>query len=231
MNKEELFVKFMMLLFLTIIVLPLGLLLLSGNILWIEGWILNVWIIIFSISMLFYMYFKDPALLIERIKSHSDEVLKPWDKLWMNSSYIIFILWLIIMPLDGERFKWSFEFTLYMKVIGILLLMAAFYFLYKATVTNTYMSSVVRIQEDRQQTVIDSGVYSIVRHPMYLGAIIMAFGASLLLGSLIGIGISCLVIIMVMYRVVEEEKILIDGLKDYREYIKKVKYRIIPFVW
>lgn len=231
MSKKELLFKFIVLNILTLVVFPIALIFISGNLYWIEGWILNVWIILFCLSISYYMYVKDRDLLIERLKSHRDEDLKLWDKFWMNSSYLILIVWLFIMPLDGERFKWSVEFPLYMKVVGVLLLIGAFYFLYMATATNTYMSSVVRIQEERKQELIDTGVYNIVRHPMYLGAILMAFGASMLLGSFVGIGVSCIVIIMVMYRVTREEKLLIHGLEGYVDYTHRVKYRIIPYIW
>lgn len=228
---REIKLKFLGVLVMSLIVLPFMILYLAGDFYWTEGWLLNIWIFMMVGSVLSYMYSKDQNLLIERLKSHKYDGLKIWDVLWMNSSYIILVVWLLIMPLDAHRFKWSPEFPLAVKVIAGICLMVAYHYLYKSVETNTYLSSVVRIQDERGQVVIDSGVYGVVRHPMYLGAVLMAFGASGLLGSIFGVSVSMLVVLMVIFRINKEEKVLLEGLEGYKDYMIKVKYRLIPLVW
>ena len=118
-----------------------------------------------------------------------------------------------------------------LKILGGLLLLPSLYFLYKANATNTYLSTAVRIQSERGHKVIQTGVYSFVRHPMYLGAILMFIGAPILLGSLFGLVTSIFIVILLMFRIIGEEKMLLEDLEGYGEYMKKVRYRLIPLFW
>ena len=113
---------------------------------------------------------------------------------------------------------------------GGVLLIPALFLIYRATVDNTYLSR-GRIQEDRKQQVISTGVYGFVRHPLYLGCVLLLVGAPLLLGSVVGSIISALGAITLVVRILGEEKMMMEELEGYREYQKKVKYRLIPFVW
>lgn len=106
------------------------------------------------------------------------------------------------------------------------------FLIYRSTVENTYLSTLVRIQTDRQQHVISTGVYSFVRHSLYLGCMFMALGAPLLLGSIYyGLIIGMIALFLVVGRIIGEEKILADELEGYQAYRKKVKYRLIPYIW
>jgi protein-S-isoprenylcysteine O-methyltransferase Ste14 len=89
----------------------------------------------------------------------------------------------------------------------------------------------VRIQDERKQYVISTGVYGFVRHPLYLGCLLMLVGAPLLVGSLYGIIIALIGLIGLVGRITGEEKMLVDELDGYEEYRKKVKFRLIPLVW
>jgi protein-S-isoprenylcysteine O-methyltransferase Ste14 len=96
-------------------------------------------------------------------------------------------------------------------------------------IQNRYASRVIEIQES--QKLIDTGLYSVVRHPMYLAAIILYLSSSLVLGSLYALIPMMLLPFLLGFRVINEEKVLVTGLPGYEEYRKKVKYRIIPFIW
>ncbi len=109
--------------------------------------------------------------------------------------------------------------------------MPAFYLIYQATVENTYLSTLVRIQTDRNQRVISTGVYAFVRHPLYLGCLLMMLGAPLLLGSVYGLFIALIGLILLAGRIVGEEEMLTDELEGYKEYKKKVIYRLVPLIW
>ncbi len=135
------------------------------------------------------------------------------------------------MPLDARRFAWTPPLSLALKAAGGALLLASAFFLFRAFHDNTFLSPLVRIQAERKQRVVSTGVYALVRHPMYLGAILMFVGAPLLLGSAIGIGVAAAMTLLLAFRVVGEERVLTDELEGYAEYRKKVRYRLVPLVW
>ncbi|WP_081357558.1 methyltransferase family protein [Neomoorella thermoacetica] len=96
---------------------------------------------------------------------------------------------------------------------------------------NTFVSPLVRIQTERKQQVISTGVYGFVRHPMYLGGVLLFVGTPLLLGSKYGVIIGLLMALLLAGRIIGEERMLANELEGYIEYKKKVKYRLIPYVW
>ncbi len=102
---------------------------------------------------------------------------------------------------------------------------------FRSYTDNTFLSPLVRIQEDRKQRVVSTGVYGFVRHPMYLGGILMFLGTPLLLGSSLGVIAGLALTILLMARVAGEEKMLAGELEGYRKYMQKVRYRLFPFLW
>ncbi len=215
----------------TLVVFPAVVLGLSGDWLWPEGWIFGLWFAAMVLFSQVYLYWRDPALLAERAQLPGSQNQKTWDKYLLTAVYFIAILWLVIMPLDAKRFGWSPAFPLWLKVVGGVLLIPALYLIERTTIENTFLSSLVRIQTERKQRVISTGVYSFVRHPLYLGCLLMMLGAPLLLGSLYGLILSLIGFILVAGRIVGEEKMLVNELEGYEDYKEKVKYRLVPFVW
>lgn len=215
----------------TTLFFPTLILLLAGNWRWVEGWIFSLWMVVMILFSMFYLYLKDPALLMERTKRPGSENQKTWDKYLLLAIFVIAILWLVMLPLDAERFHWSPAFPLWLKVLGGLALIPALYLIERATIDNTFLSTMVRIQNERKQRVITTGAYSFVRHPLYLGCTLMMLGAPLLVGSVVGLVITVLGSIVLAGRIVGEEKMLLEELDGYADYKKKVKYKLIPFIW
>jgi len=135
------------------------------------------------------------------------------------------------MPLDAKRYGWTEYFPLWLKFVGGIFLLISFFFFSRSYAENTFVSPLIRIQKERGQQVITTGVYSIVRHPMYLGGALLFIGAPLLLGSLFGIAAGLLVVFLLVGRIIGEEKMLEDELEGYAEYKRKVRYRLIPYIW
>ncbi len=210
---------------------PVVTLLLAGNWRWVEGWIFALWFVVMILFSIVYLYWKDPTLLTERTKAPGSENQKSWDKYLMISILAIALLWLVVLPLDAERFHWSPVFPLGLKIVGGVALLPALYLIERATIDNTYLSAMVRIQGERKQRVITTGVYGFVRHPLYLGCMLLMFGAPLLVGSVYGLIISFIGSLALVGRIIGEEKMLVEELEGYEEYKNKVKYRLIPFVW
>ncbi len=224
-EKKIIFASLFLLLF------PAFILILSGDFLWIEGWIFSVWFIFLCYTTIFYLYRRDPALLEERFRQPGSSNEEDWDRYVVYGIAIIFTIWIIIMPLDAKRFGWSPTFPIWLELIGIAMLVGSFFLFFRSYTDNTYLSPLVRIQDDRGQEVISTGVYGFVRHPMYLGATLMLIGTPLLLGSLYGLLLGFAGMILLMIRILGEEEMLTRRLDGYRDYKQKVRYRLIPFVW
>jgi len=214
-----------------LLVFPVILFALAGDWRWTEAWVCSVIFLAMCYGTLVYLYFHDPALLQERFGSPIQETQKPWDKVLLSLFFVEFIVWWSIMPLDARRFKWSPEFPFWVKAIGTLLLIAAVYIVFEALKENTFAAPVVKMQKERGQKVISTGLYAIVRHPMYAGAVLLFISAPLLLGSVVGLMLGVVLVVTIGARSLGEEAMLKEELEGYRDYMQKVKWRIIPFVF
>src|SRR5260370_4291313 len=215
----------------TAIVFPAAILLLVGEWGWVEGWLFGLWFDAMVLSNMIYLYRYDPALLAERSRAPGSGNQKRWDAYVLTLIYIIALVWLVIMPLDARRFGWSPAFPVWLKALGGVALLPALFLIFRATAENTFLSTLFRIKTDRKQHVISTGVYGFVRHPLYLGCLLMMIGAPLLLGSVYGFIIGFIGVIAVVGRIIGEENMLVNELEVDDEYKKKVTYRLVPCVW
>jgi protein-S-isoprenylcysteine O-methyltransferase Ste14 len=230
-EKNKLTAGRMILMAIYILIFPMLVLFLSGDWLWIEGWIFDIWYIALCATAIVYLYRKDPALLAERYKQPGTANQKGWDRYIVYGLALGFIFWIIIMPLDAKRYGWSPDFPLWLKTIGGIVLIPSSFLFFRSYADNTFVSPLVRIQTERRQRVVSTGVYGFVRHPMYLAGILLFIGTSLLLGSLYGLLIGVLLSFLLIARIIGEERMLVKELEGYADYRKKVKYRLIPFIW
>ncbi|BAZ14923.1 putative protein-S-isoprenylcysteine methyltransferase [Calothrix sp. NIES-4071] len=214
-----------------VLMLPALFLLISGDLFWLEGWIFIAWLMTIFISTIIYLYQKDPALLVERFRRPGTGNEKVWDVYLYYLLVILFAIWIIIMPLDAKRYEWTTNFPFFVKFFGFIALLKSFFFIYRSFTDNTFLSPLVRIQTERNQQVVSTGVYGFVRHPMYLGAILLFIGTPMLLGSKYGVFISIIMSFTLVVRIFGEEKMLVEELAGYEDYKNQVKYRLIPFIW
>jgi protein-S-isoprenylcysteine O-methyltransferase Ste14 len=183
-------------------------------------------------SLLFdnlYLHKKDPALLEERYRKPGAGNQEGWDRYVVYGHVVGFFIWIIIMPLDAKRFGWSPVSPIWLNVLGATALVGSFFFFFRSFTDNTILSPLVRIQEVRMQRVVSTGVYGFVRHPMYLGVILMFIGVPLLLGSIYGLLAALALTILLLARILGEERMLTKDLEGYKEYMQKVRYRLVPF--
>ncbi len=214
-----------------ILIFPALVLILSGDWHWVEGWIFDIWFTALCATVIIYLYLKDPALLAERYKQPGAANEKGWDRYVVYGLGLGFVLWIVIMPLDAKRYGWSPDFPLWLAIIGGILLIPSSFLFFRAYADNTFVSALVRIQSERRQRVVSTGVYGFIRHPMYLGGILLFIGVPLLLGSVYGFLIGVLISFLLIARILGEERMLVKELEGYADYKKKVKYRLIPFIW
>jgi protein-S-isoprenylcysteine O-methyltransferase Ste14 len=209
-----------------------GLLLwLSGDWYWVEGWIFGVWFIVLCATCIVWLYRKDPALLAERYRKPGTGGQSRGDKLIVYGVVVGFVLWIVVPPLDAHRFAWTPRLPCCLEPGGAALLLIAAFFLFRSFTDNTFLSPLVRIQQERRQHVVSTGVYRFVRHPMYLGASLMFVGAPLLLGSTAGLVLGMALSMLLAVRILGEEKLLARDLDGYEEYCRRVRYRVLPFIW
>ena len=196
----------------------------AGSLSFINGWILMGILFIPMFLAGIFMMFKNPALLQSRL--NAKEKQKEQD-LVIKLSGLMFLAAFIIAGL-GFRFHW------YLLPKGIVIAASALfllaYILYAEVLReNTYLSRTIEVQEN--QTVIDTGLYSIVRHPMYSATLLLFLAMPLILGSLYSFFILLAYPFIIALRIKNEEAFLEKELAGYREYKQKVKYRLIPFIW
>lgn len=204
---------------------------LAGDARWIAGWIYSVWFLTMYAVIMIYLYRHDPDLLAERFRAPGTANQKAWDRYFLFAMVVGFLAWYAAMPLDARRYHWTHHFPVWLQTLGLIALLISLFFLYRAFTDNHYLSPLVRIQTDRKQEVVSTGVYGFVRHPMYLGAILMLLGAPMLLGSAWGIVLGLLMSLGTMGRILGEEKMLTEELEGYSDYRKRVLYRLIPHIW
>ena len=135
---------------------------------------------------------------------------------------------MLVFPVLDHRFGWS-SVPASVSVLGDALIALAFLFIFFVFKENSYGASTIQIAEG--QTVISTGPYALVRHPMYAGALVMLIGTPLALGSWWGLFAILLILPVLIWRLLDEERFLRQNLAGYAEYQAKVKYRLVPFLW
>jgi len=203
---------------------------LSNDWRWVEGWIFDVWWVSFIAALFLRLHYKDPALLAERMRMPGSSGESHADMAILIGIKVGFIAWMVLSPLD-VRFGWLPRPPLWCEVGGGILLLGGSFLMFRALTDNTYASQLVRIQTERGQHVIDTGVYGFVRHPMYLGASLWFVGGALLLRSVCGLLVVLAILGLLILRIFGEEKLLARDLEGYRTYREKVRYRLVPHVW
>ncbi len=171
----------------------------------------------------------DPDLLEERSKPA--ENTKKWDKTILLLSFVLTLAMYCVAGLDSGRFHWSPPFHIELNLAGGILVATGQLLFLIAQKQNHFFSSTVRIQNDRKQTVCDTGLYKFVRHPAYLGNIIQNIGFPLLLGSLWSIIPALLLSVLIILRTCLEDRLLRNELEGYQEYTAKTTCRLIPYIW
>ena len=221
---KKLFVQGIAKFLIGIVLLGVLLFLPAGTLAWPQGWRLMAALFIPMLIVGVVMMIKNPALLRKRLNAKEEEKEQ---KDVLKFSALMFLAAFIIAGLNF-RFKWIVlpDWISWAAVAMFLLS----YGLYAEVMReNAYLSRTVEVQEN--QKVIDTGLYGIVRHPMYMSTLFLFLAMPLVLGSLISFLIMLLYIPIIAKRIRNEEQVLEEGLQGYTEYKQKVKYKVIPFIW
>ncbi|MGZ6210367.1 MAG: methyltransferase family protein [Syntrophales bacterium] len=210
----------------TIVILAL-LFIPAGTLSYWQGWAYVATFIICSIAYTVYLVKYDSALLKRRTEAGISHEKEPAQKVIIFFLYVFFIALVIVPPLDF-RFGWS-KVPWYVSLFGDVLIVVSFYIFYLVSKVNTYAASNVRVEEG--QKVISTGIYGLVRHPMYVGALFLIVGTPPALGSWWALLLIPPFMLVLYFRIVNEEKVLLRDLQGYAEYCAKVRWRLIPGIF
>jgi protein-S-isoprenylcysteine O-methyltransferase Ste14 len=170
-------------------------------------------------------------LLEERLKPPVQKGQPALDRVILLLFLALFFGLLIVTPLDVFHLHLLPRPTPFVSSIGLILFCAGWWIAYLALRENAFAAPVVRHQEERHQSVVSSGVYSVVRHPMYAGGVLLLVGLPLWLESHAGAIFSLATVATVATRIILEESFLRRELPGYDDYVKRVRYRLVPFIW
>ena len=198
----------------------------AGTVYYWRAWVFLAIYIGASTPSTLYLMRHDPALLERRMKGGPTAEKQPVQRLIMWFVSIGFIALLVVPALDF-RFGWSAVPLGGIVTVDVLVL-TGFYFIFLVYRENTFGSATIEVAKDQQ--VIATGPYAIVRHPMYASALIYLFGIPLALGSYWGLVVLGAMIPFLLWRLFDEERFLAKNLTGYTEYQQRVKYRLVPFV-
>ncbi|MCR4796136.1 MAG: isoprenylcysteine carboxylmethyltransferase family protein [Ruminococcus sp.] len=222
--KKKLIINGLIKLISGFIILMLLIFLPAGTLRFLNGWLFIGLLFIPMLIMGIVLLIKNPALLEKRLNGKEKESEQ---KGVVALSGIMFLAGFVVAGLN-YRFDWWTLPDWCVIAASVVFLLS--YVMYAEVLReNTYLSRTIEVQEN--QKVIDTGLYSIVRHPMYSATILMFLAIPLILGSLIALFIFLAYPLAIALRISNEEEVLEKGLAGYSEYKKKVKYRIIPFIW
>lgn len=196
----------------------------AGTFSFFRGWLLMALLFLPMILAGFILMRKNPELLKKRL--NAKETQKEQSTV-IKASAVMFVLGFFVSGLDF-RFGWSTISGVVVIVASIVFLLS--YVLYAEVIReNKYLSRTIEVEES--QAVIDSGLYSVVRHPMYTATVFLFLSMPLILGSFWAFIVFLFYPVIIIFRIKYEEAFLTENLDGYRDYKEKVRYRLIPFVW
>ena len=196
----------------------------AGTVAYFGGWLFMAVLFLPILVMGAVLLVKAPALLEKRLQNKEQEKTQ---RGVVALSGLMFIGGFVLSALDF-RFGWS-RVPLWAMIGSAVLFLAGYGLWAEVTRENAYLSRTVEVQEG--QTVISTGLYGVVRHPMYMATLLMFLPMPLILGSFWGLLPFALYPFLIAVRILNEEKVLTAGLAGYEAYKQKVRYRLVPFIW
>jgi len=212
-----------------------GLLCVMAALLFVPAWTVDYWqawvfLAVFGVASLattLYLMEKDPKLLERRVQAGPTAEKERSQRIIQFLTSLMFIAMLVVPALD-HRFAWT-PVPSAVAIVGDMLVALGFLLIFFVYRENTFASATIEIAEG--QKVISTGMYGLVRHPMYFGGLFLLVGMPLSLGSLSGLVVYALFMPALLWRIFDEEHFLASNLPGYPEYQRKVRYRLLPHIW
>jgi protein-S-isoprenylcysteine O-methyltransferase Ste14 len=199
----------------------------AGSLTFWQGWLYLLIFLGASLVMAFYFVERDPRLVASRIGAGPAAEEGPLQKIIQALLRGLFFL-LLALPGIDHRFGWS-DLPVPMVIVGDLVVLLGFLIIFLTFKANSFASGIITLRED--QTVVSTGPYAVVRHPMYAGTVILLLGTALGLGSAWSTLLVVPVVAVFVWRLLNEEGFLLKSLPGYAAYCRKTRYRLVPLVW
>lgn len=203
----------------------------AGTLRWWRAWALLAALLVCVAATLAFIFRDRKELFNERLKLPFQKGQPLADKVLLPLLLVSFVGWMVFLPLEVFRFRLLPRPGALVSSLGLAMVAAGWWIESLAMRENPFAIAVVRHQAERHQTVIDTGIYRVVRHPMYAGAIPLLAGMALWLESYAGALLAAVPIATLIVRIAIEEHLLRRKLDGYAAYIERVPYRLIPLVW
>jgi len=200
----------------------------AGRLNWPAAWIYLVAHFLLAVAGQAWLIRIDPDLVEERGRWGANT--KAWDRWILSANVVLTLALLIVIGLDAGRFGWS-HVPWPIRLAALLGFLPGFGLPILASRANTYLASTVRIQDERGQTVVSTGPYAAIRHPMYAGMILFDLCLPVLLGSWWGLAVSGVMVAVLVLRTALEDRALQAELPGYADYAQRVPFRLIPGIW
>ena len=197
----------------------------AGTLSWKWAW----YVLLLGLFLLIVNSILLPAELIEE-RGRKKENVKKWDRILTSIIMFPTILMYFLSGLD-RRFHWTGDIPVFINIVGLAFIFIGSLLFTWSMVSNKFFSTLVRLQTDRQHTVVTEGPYKFVRHPGYLGYIIFTLATPVALGTFWGLVFSSIIGILLIVRTALEDATLKKELPGYAEYTENVKYKLIPLLW
>ncbi len=217
----------------TYLFVPLLLFVSAWTLAWWQAWVFALVMFLAGMIARVWAERRHPGLLAERAAGFEGPPagVKPWDRVLAPLMALSLSFPLVIVAGLDHHFGWSPAFPVWLNILGLLLMAGGYAFGVWATIENRFFSSVVRIQTERGHVVCDSGPYRIVRHPGYAGNSLALPGIALALGSLWTFIPAAVALVIAVVRTALEDRTLQEELPGYREYARRVRYRLLPWIY
>jgi len=199
----------------------------AGTLHYSEAWAFLCVFFVPALAITFYLMRRDPQLLERRLHAGPTAEKRKSQKIIQSITAKGFIAMLVVPALD-HRFGWSMV-PVWVSIAGDVLVALGFLVIFFVYKENPFASATIEVSPD--QRVISTGLYALVRHPMYMGGLLLFVGMSLALGSWWGLLAFLLMIPALIWRLLDEEEFLAKNLRGYSDYRNRVKHRLIPFIW
>jgi len=203
----------------------------AGTLHWWRAWVFLAVTVVVMAATIFSILPDSAGLFSQRARGIIQKGQPLWDRALVIPLVISYVGQIVFIPLDVFRFHLVPKPSGLVSLFGLALYIAGWWIMTLAMKVNPFAVPVVRLQEERHQRVIDTGIYAVVRHPMYAGFIPMVVGPALWLESYAAALLAIVPIVVLAVRSVFEERFLKRELKGYDAYTEKVRYRLIPIVW
>jgi protein-S-isoprenylcysteine O-methyltransferase Ste14 len=192
-----------------------------------QAWILLAVFFACTLAIDLYLVKNDPKLLERRLKAGPGSEKEKSQQIIQAMAIVAFVAIFVFSALD-HRFGWS-PVPPFVSILGDVLVALGLYFVFLVFKENTFTSGIIEVGDD--QKVVATGPYALVRHPMYIGALVMLVGVPLALGSLWGLLTIVPMVFVLVIRLLDEERFLAKNLAGYSDYQSKVRYHLLPLIW